>query len=67
MEDEQEYLAQKEALDSSEGQMNILILIPTIFQAFLSVGMELLWAFLCCLQLVANIKNLKNVILPAPT
>lgn len=60
-----DYFAKKETLASSEQPMNLVVVVPVAMQLFFSLGLSLIWSLFSMLQLVANIRNLKQIPVPA--
>ena len=52
-------------VNSGNNGLLATMLIPILFQIFLSFTMDILWSMIAAMQLVSNVKNLTKLTLPA--
>lgn len=67
MKSKQEYKEKVSFLGKSQTAMNVFVLLPTIMQLFLSVGMDLIWSLFLMLQVITNMRNYQRIIFPPST
>ncbi len=51
-------------VDTGNNGLLATMLIPILFQIFLSFTMDILWSMIAAMQLVSNVKNLTRLTLP---